>query len=56
MGFKDTHFISIQLYFMLHLHWPSLNAINHTTSYRQLTNQLTKQLRQVAFLVPLTVG
>ena len=30
---KHTRLIPIQLCFMLHLHWPSLTAVNQTTSY-----------------------
>jgi len=30
---KHTHYISIQLRFTLHLHWPSLTIVNQTTSY-----------------------
>ena len=31
---EHTHLISIQLQFMLHLHWPSFTATNQTTFYK----------------------
>jgi len=45
---EHTHFISVQLYFVLHLHWPSFTAIYQTIFYRTCT-YFTFQLQQDSF-------